>query len=249
LRNHIAIYQLKAITTSIKNNHKQLITVVTTVLNGENTLRQAIESVLSQKNRNIEYVIIDGGSTDNSIEIIKSYGSQIDFWISESDSGIYEGWNKGLLNATGKYIAFLGSDDFFEPDALITYSNFVIDNPNFDYISSRVRYIDDNCKVIGIPWRWVDYRRSMLVAHVGSLHKRTLFERFGVYDERLKLAGDYEFLLRPGENLNAGFVDFISANMRAGGVSNRLAKRSIEETMMVKIQHKSSCFCSRILSS
>ena len=217
---HTILSTLKIMTTNLENKCKPLITVITTVLNGEGTLRQAIESVLSQKNENIEYVIIDGGSTDGSVEIIKSYGSRINYWISESDTGIYAAWNKGLLNASGKYIAFLGSDDFFEPNALITYSNFVIDNPGFDYISSRVRYIDNNCRVIGVPWRWVDYRRSMHVAHVGSLHKRTLFERFGVYDESLKLVGDYEFLLRAGKSIRAQYLSEPIVLMGGGGVSS-----------------------------
>lgn len=219
-----------------------VLTIITTVLNGEATLRQAIESVLFQKTENIEYIVIDGGSTDNSVRIIKDYEGKIDYWISEKDSGIFQAWNKGLAQAKGEYVAFLGSDDFYHPDALENYLIFVKHNPNIEYISSKIKLLGKHSRIIGRPWVWNEFRRNMRVAHVGSLHKISLYQRYGKYDESLRIAGDYEFLLRSGKHLKAGFLDVVSASMGGDGVSNNQAVKSVKEAFNIKIRHKTCSF-------
>lgn len=216
-----------------------MFSVVTVVLNGEQTLQKCIESVICQKKElDIEYIVVDGGSKDGTVGIIKKYEDYINYWISEPDLGIYNAWNKGLIKCSGEYVAFLGADDCYYPGALKKYLTYIRENPDVDYVSAKVKFIGKSDRIIGRPFVWNRFRRHMTVAHVGSLHKRSLFERFGNYDENLKIVGDYEFLLRSGRTLNAGFVNFVSAEMAGSGVSSRMAYRAIKETLEVKMRHK-----------
>lgn len=92
--------------------------IVTVCLNSADTIRQTIESVVHQQNENIEYIIIDGGSTDGTVDIIKEYGDEISFWVSEKDNGLYDAMNKGIVKASGDVISLLNSDDWYEPNIL-----------------------------------------------------------------------------------------------------------------------------------
>ena len=110
--------RLKPKAEKIRKDSVPLMTVITAVYNGEKTIGVAIKSVISQTWDNIEFIIIDGGSTDKTLQVIKEYDDQIEFWRSEPDNGIADAFNKGLKQATGDYIAFLGSDDWYEPDGI-----------------------------------------------------------------------------------------------------------------------------------
>ena len=206
---------------------RPLITVITAVFNGADVLEQTILSVLNQSYDNIEYIIVDGGSTDGTLDIIRRYEDRIDYWCSEPDNGIYDAWNRGMSFARGEWIAFLGSDDAYYEHALDNYVRFIVNNEDkdYEYISSRVDLVTLNLKqiaVIGKPWEWSRFKKKMNVAHVGSLHRRNLFECYGVYDTKYKITGDYELLLRPRHSLRAGFLDCVTAYMRVGGASTNV---------------------------
>lgn len=203
---------------------KPLITVITAVFNGGATLEKTIKSVLNQSYSNIEFIIIDGGSTDDTLDIIKKYEHAIDYWVSEPDEGIYDAWNKGVRLASGDWIAFLGADDAYTEGAMEAYASLIAECSHIEpeYISSRVNMVNHSTilRVVGTPWTWRVFRKYMNVAHVGSLHHRTLFEKNGLFNESYKISGDYEFLLRAGSTLRAHFLDFITVNMLVGGVSD-----------------------------
>jgi glycosyltransferase involved in cell wall biosynthesis len=182
----------------------------------------------------VEYVVIDGGSTDGTQDIIAEYAGHLAYWVSERDSGIYDAWNKGLARASGQYIGFVGADDVLLPDALGTYLNHIRQQPDMEYWSSKVAFGHMGGRVIGQPWRWDRFRRYMTVAHVGSLHRRDLYDRFGTYDTSYGIVGDYELLLRVGASLRAGFVDQITVLMGDGGVSNKFALQALVETASAK---------------
>ena len=215
-----------------------LITVVTAVFNGGQFLEQSISSVLNQTYNNFEYIIIDGGSSDNTLDIIRTYEDAIDYWVSEPDAGIYDAWNKGLRLASGDWIAFLGADDTYLKHALQTYTDFIMKlrGKEYDYISSRVNLVSGSSllRTIGSEWRWKTFRRYMNVAHAGSLHRRTLYEHYGLYDTSYKICGDYEFLLRPGSSLRAAYLDDVTAEMKIGGTSDNCLE-SIHEATRAKI--------------
>jgi len=110
----------------ISKNTKPLISIITVVKNNEKYLEETIQSVVNQNFKNFEYIIVDGKSTDGTIEIIKKYNNKIDYWISENDKGIYDAFNKGLDIANGNLIGFVNSDDILTPNALEILNNYYL---------------------------------------------------------------------------------------------------------------------------
>lgn len=215
-----------------------LVTVITSVFNGINYIEQTIQSVINQSYPNVEYIIIDGGSTDGTLDIIRKYENYIDYWISEKDEGIYDAWNKGVIVSLGDWISFLGAGDIYIKDALIDYCKVSIKSVNIDYISSKVELISGkkSIRIFGSVWRWNKLRRFMNIAHIGSFHSRKLFILNGLFNSKLKIAGDYEFFLRSGPNLNCGFLDNVTVKAETNGISQR-SLLVFFETARVKIKY------------
>ena len=218
---------------------KPLISIVTAVFNGEKFLEQSIQSVCSQSYDNFEYIIIDGQSRDNTLDIIRKYDDAIDYWVSEPDRGIYDAWNKALSLTQGEWIMFLGADDFLIPDILNEYLDFIHLQPSdIQFISAKVELIDSNqktIKIVGTPWKWNIFKRYMNIAHVGALHHIKLFEMYGTFDIHYKIAGDYDFLLRSQQKLIARYMNKVVARMTNDGVSNTQIAIALQETKTAKI--------------
>jgi glycosyltransferase involved in cell wall biosynthesis len=215
------------------------ISIVTAVYNGERFLRRFLKSIEEQTNDNFELIIIDGGSSDGSIQIINEYSHLVDFWISEPDKGIYDAWNKGVKKASGEWIMFIGSDDMLKPDGIETYVKFMSmqkDLNQIEYISSKVQMIDLEGKPIrikGWPWEWPKFLKEMTVAHPGSLHSKRLFEKYGLFDTGYKITGDYELLLRPKSQLKSLYMPHVTVLMSEGGASDSIA--SVKEQTRASI--------------
>ncbi|MEK6780170.1 MAG: glycosyltransferase family 2 protein [Bacteroidota bacterium] len=214
-----------------------LISVITAVYNCKNTIERTIISIITQNCTEFEYIIVDGGSTDGTLDILRKYQNRISILISEPDNGIYNAWNKGVKVASGEWICFIGSGDSLYPDTLLKYQRYILLNGGCMYISSKVNLQKNGniVRVIGQPWIWPKFLRYMTVAHVGSMHHKSLFEQYGLFDESYKITGDYEFLLRPGKNLSAGFFPEITVEMELGGISN-LSKSVFKETFRAKTE-------------
>jgi glycosyltransferase involved in cell wall biosynthesis len=212
-----------------------LVTVVTAVYNGCRYIRGCLESVLRQDYPNIEHIVLDGGSGDGTVEVLKQFDDRIALWKSERDGGVYAAWNKALLEARGDWICFLGVDDEFLPGAIGAYMNLAAKNPRSEYLSSRVKWVypSGHQRIIGRPWSWRDFSKYMCTAHVGSMHRRSLFDRLGEFDASYRIAGDYEFLLRAGRQLDAGYMPVITVMMRTGGLSD--SNKAIEEAARAKV--------------
>jgi glycosyltransferase involved in cell wall biosynthesis len=212
-----------------------LVTIITAVFNGEAFLAECIESVLAQDYPHIEHVILDGGSKDGTLEILRRYDDRIALWIREPDRGVYDAWNKGLELARGEWIAFLGSDDEYLPGAVTAYMNLAAQHPEADYLSSYIRWQHPAgySRQQGEPWSWPLYCRYMCSVHVGSMHRRRLFDNYGVFDLSYRITADYEFLLRPRGELRAAFLPEVTIMMRAGGVSDSIA--ALHEASRAKI--------------
>ena len=222
---------------SFPSEGKPLVTIITAVLNGEKYLEETIQSVLQQTYENIEYIIIDGGSSDSTLSIINKHEGQIDYWISEPDDGVYGAWNKALATGRGDWFAFLGSDDILFSDAVSSYIKHLSSLPeDVEFLSSRVELVAKNKKtrVIGSAWNWKDFSRYMNVAHPGALHHKSLFKRLGNYDSSYKIAGDYELLLRARDSLRAEYLNRVTVRQRWGGLSY-LNPRVFEETFKAKV--------------
>jgi len=211
------------------------VSIITAVHNAAPTLEACLLSVRRQSYPEVEHIVIDAGSTDGSVAILQRHSSLLAYWVSEPDRGVYDAWNKGLSAATGEWIGFLGADDVLLPDAVSRYLT-VCRGTNTQYISSLVRLVRPGQpdKILGQPWSWPAFQRKMTTAHVGSLHRFDLFDKYGNYNTGYKIAGDYELLLRPGKNLNSMFLGEITAVMPAGGVSDCFA--ALTEIQRAKIR-------------
>jgi glycosyltransferase involved in cell wall biosynthesis len=201
---------------------RPLVSVVTVIYNGYPYVQGCLESVFRQDYPNIEYIVIDGGSTDNTLDVLRRYDDRLALWKSEPDHGVYDAWNKGLREAHGEWICFLGVDDEFLPGAVSAYMALAAKHPKAEYLSSRVKWEHPSgyVRIIGSPWSWNRFRQVMCTAHVGSMHRRSLFDRLGYYDISYSSAADYELLLRARGRLNAAFMPAVTVMMRAGGVSD-----------------------------
>ena len=204
------------------SSDQPLVTVVTAVYNGQSYLAACLESVLRQDYPNIEHIVLDGASNDGTVDVLQHYDDRIALWRSEPDAGVYDAWNRGIAEARGEWICFLGVDDEFLPGAISAYMALAAKNPNAEYLSSKVRWVHRSGyeRMIGRPWSWRQFSRWMCTAHVGSMHHRRLFDRVGKYDTSYRISGDYELLLRARGELRAGYMPVVTVMMRAGGVSD-----------------------------
>lgn len=229
-----------------------LVSCVIASKNSQNNIKRAIESVKNQTYKNIEIIVVDGGSEDKTIEILEN--SDVDYWISEKDSGIYEALNKGIMLSCGEWIFFLGSDDFILPHSIEKYMRFLLElekeSPDsqkieIEFASSKMLILSElkflNLKVkieeiYGKEWKWYEFKRWMSVAHPGALHRRELFKKIGLFDTNYKIAGDYELLLRKKDKLKAVFLDEISVIMSGEGISRKKPLIGLTEAEKAKIK-------------
>lgn len=222
---------------------RKQISIIIATYNAGKTLKGCIESIIQQKRDDTELIIIDGYSTDNTLEIIKSFQDQIDYSLSEPDRGIYDAWNKGIMASNGKWIMFLGADDKLMPNAINDYLSIISnteDIDSYDYICAQnnyVRFDGSFIKKIGKEPSWNNMRFYMAAAHVASLHnKKRLFEETGLYDKRYSICADYELLLRKREKLKYIFLQgHIMANMHEGGMS--MSSRALFQTYQIRKEH------------
>jgi glycosyltransferase involved in cell wall biosynthesis len=173
------------------------LSIITINLNNASGLRKTVESVVSQTYRNIEYIVIDGGSTDDSLNIIKEYAGRITIWVSESDKGIFNALNKGIQKATGEYCLFLNSGDWLTNHSVVEKMMAALPECSFFYgnmlkMLPNGYFYRDCCDKGEI---------SMLTFYLGTINiettfiKRTLFRTYGLFDENLNIVSDWKFFL------------------------------------------------------
>lgn len=172
-----------------------LISVITVVLNNEQYLEEAIESLKFQKYRNFEHIVIDGGSTDRTLEIIKKNDENIDYWISKKDKGIYDAFNLGMKLAKGDYLGFLNSDDRFTHEAFATLKKYILNFPDKDFIFGAVKKhwgILYGYKPYKIFWSWGFYSSHS----TGFFIKTNSAKKVGLYNLKYKYSADYDYFYR-----------------------------------------------------
>jgi glycosyltransferase involved in cell wall biosynthesis len=207
------------------------ISIIISVLNGSKTLERCIRSVVSQAYPNKELIIIDGGSEDGTVAILRKYDKNIFYWKSEPDRGIYHAWNKALKHVSGEWICFLGADDYFwKPHVLrgLVPHLMKAEESNIRVVYGRIAKLDNNGHVVtfaGKPWkkiRWqMPHGMPLSLPHSGLMHHRKLFENHGLFDESFKIAGDYEFLLRELKNSQALYADgLLTVGFQVGGTAD-----------------------------
>ena len=224
------------------------ISIITSVYNNAETIREAIESVLEQTYDNIEYIIIDGGSKDETVDIIRTYQDRITTFISEPDRGIYDGLNKGVALATGDVIAFLHSDDLYADTDVITRIAEAFNATGADAVYGDLVYTpkSDTSKVLRY-WKSRDFHPKLLKqgwmpAHPTFFVRRELYERHGLFDTSFRIAADYDFMLRVlSKNIKTHYLPNVLYKMRVGGESNKSIKNIIlkmrEDYRALKYNH------------
>ena len=210
-------------------------TIITINYNNGKELRRTIESVINQTLTDFEYVVIDGGSTDDSVSIIKEYADRIDFWISERDKGVYNAMNKGLSHAHGEYVNFMNSgDSFYSPtvleeiDSEIGDADILFGNVCNSLSGRRYGGIKADSEVTFLTLK------KEIICHQGTFYRRTIFERHP-YDESLKLIADWKVNVQAivFDNCKVKVVDTIVANYDLTGMSSTQSQLHAEERKRV----------------
>lgn len=212
------------------------ITIITVTYNCEKYLDQCIQSVLNQSYKNIEYIIVDGKSNDNTINIIKKYDNQITKWISEPDKGMFDALNKGMKIATGDVIGVLHSDDVFaSEDVLETIVNAFQQN-KVDTLYGDLNYVyEEDIFKIYRKWEGKPFHRNLFIsgwmpAHPAFYFRSSLLDKYGNYEIEFYSASDYEFMARYlyKHNLSSIYIPKLIIRMRRGGLSNNNFLKRIE---------------------
>jgi glycosyltransferase involved in cell wall biosynthesis len=209
------------------------VSIITVVFNGERYLEECIKSVLGQDYKNIEYLIIDGGSNDQTLSIIKKFSQELDYFISEPDKGMYDALNKGIRAATGDVVGILNADDILATEDVISSIVVAFEQNNADGVYGNLNYIDTS-PFKKILRKWVskqfvnrDISFGWMPAHPTLYLKKDLFNRFGNYSLDFGTAADYELMVRflYVNRISAHFLNKLLVNMRIGGMSNSSLKQ------------------------
>lgn len=202
------------------------VSIITVSYNSEKTIKRTIESVLAQTYRNIEYLIIDGKSTDNTMNIVKKYEDKFNgrmHWISEPDEGIYDAMNKGIKMTSGELVGILNSDDYYEPDAVENMVN-ALGTEKYQILYGFMRTLR-NSEEYSIAIRTHKDLRNGMISHPTCFVTKKLYDDFGMYDTRYKSVADYDFMLRMFDNKDVVFrpVYKLITNFEQGGMSSTTA--------------------------
>lgn len=218
-----------------------LVSIVTVTFNAAKTLPNALKSVREQTYKNIEHIIIDGGSTDETLDLIKSCETSISLWRSESDEGIYDAFNKGVALAAGEFIGILNADDYYEADQIeMAVSALMESGAPFVHGDILLHgWQGKDVELLGDPHYELKIRERMPSLHqVTTLCRRFVFEKFGLFSTRYKIAGDFDWYLRLAKNNVIGIHEpRVRSHMTAGGISTTQQRRALWEVMLVIWRH------------
>lgn len=204
------------------------ISVITACRNSEDTIGEALESVFAQTHRDVEYIVVDGGSKDGTVEILRRYAERIQHLTSEPDRGVYDAMNKGLALATGDVVGFLNSDDIYVHSGILARVAAVMADPAIDGCYADLFYVkhDDGTRAVR---RWVSrpyapglFRRGWMPPHPTFFVRRACYEKFGGFDTQLSISADFELAMRflHVHGVRTRYVPETWVRMRMGGLSN-----------------------------
>lgn len=225
------------------------LSVITATYNASEKLPQLTQSMGEQTCKDIEWIVIDGASTDGTVKQLQD-NNEIDYWISEPDSGIYDAWNKGVRLARGDYICFIGADDIWStPDSIERLIN--ANGDGADIVSARAAVVSDSgviIRVFGDAWSRSAMEKRQIVAHPGMIIRASLFRDVGLFDPDYSIAGDYEWLLRLNIHIRAVFLPEVTVLMGCGGVSEKRLLRVLAETRRAQTKHVGTSWIIRDLN-
>jgi len=204
-----------------------LISIITVCYNSEKTIRATIVSVLKQDYADIEYIIIDGSSTDNTLKIINEYKDKINIIISEKDEGLYDAMNKGIKIANGNIIGTLNSDDYFYSNSIISnIAKTFLEHKNLDAVYGNIIFKKNNNFIRQYSsnnWNKYKFEFGYMPAHPSFYCKKHLYEKYGYYRKDFKIAADFELLIRffRIQNISYIYINEFFVIMNYGGNSTK----------------------------
>jgi len=206
------------------------VSIITTCFNSAETVEDTIRSILSQDYKDIEYIVVDGGSTDGTLDILSKYRSQIHRCISEPDNGTFDAMNKGIKLSTGDIIATLNSDDVYADRSVVDEMVEFIENHNLDAAYGDLVYVGRNkSDRVTRLWKPGEYKRGAfycgwVIPHPTFFCRKCLFERYGFFNTKYNVAADFELMLRFIEKhqIKVGYVPKTLVRMRTGGKANTI---------------------------
>jgi glycosyltransferase involved in cell wall biosynthesis len=232
----------------LKNfNNFPFISIITVCRNAVDFIEQTIVSVLSQTYPRKEYIIIDGCSTDGTVDIIRRYESQLAYWHSQPDRGLAHAFNLGFEHSRGDWIIYLHADDFFlDTTVLEKMAPYLQAHDQADVVIGQVvRMLRQQIPqpipfftLHAIPWHWWQFRRVCTMPHQAAFTHRRYFQRAGPFDESFKIALDYEFFLRAGADLHCPYVPIAVSGMRVGGLGTRTIHRTLQESRQAQLKNR-----------
>lgn len=211
------------------------VSIITPCLNSEKTIRDTLESVLNQTYKNIEYIVVDGGSTDGTLEIIKEYLPQFSGrmkYVSEKDRGIYDAMNKGIKMSHGTLIGIINSDDYYELNAVENVVSHM-SNDVYQVIYGYCRLIGKRCRLNIVKTGHADIAESM-IPHPTCFVTRKTYCDFGMFLTAFKIANDYELMVRLLKTEKVTFLQIkqVIANFRLGGVCSNIRRAEMENAII-----------------
>lgn len=214
------------------------ISIITAVRNSRATLADALDSALAQDHPNKELIVIDGASTDGTLEVLQRYAGRITHFVSELDHGIYDALNKGLRLATGEVVGFLHADDRYADDRVLSRIAAALADLDVDACYGDLRYVrpDDPSRVVRHWWAGA-YRRQRLAwgwmpPHPTFYARRAVYQQLGGFDTRYRIAADYDCLLRflGAGQITCAYIPQVLVHMRVGGTSNRSLRNLLQKS-------------------
>ena len=238
-------YISSSIKNKIKKDYWPKISIITPSYNQGQFIEETIRSVLLQRYPNLEYIIIDGGSTDCTLDIIRKYGPWISYWVSEPDNGQSHALNKGFAVATGDIFGWINSDDTYNENALKFVGKWFSENPLLEYLYGGIYVIDENSKIIDgyrpLPVDMNYYLRyGMDIRQQGFFWTKKLHKKIGKIDETYKFAMDLDFLYRLLSKGNGDRIDAFLGNFRIqhNSKSTLINSICIRETKLILYKYK-----------
>lgn len=220
------------------------ISIVTPVYNQAKYLEKTILSVLDQGYPNLEYIIIDGGSTDGTVDIIKKYENQLAYWVSEKDNGMYDAIQKGFMHSTGEIMAWINSDDLYYERCLFAIADVFNNHPEIEWFCGKATTIDENGMIVGChdtnELRFCKYdfylNRGFWVPQSSTVWRKSLWKKVGGLTTSLRLAGDFDLWLRFIDKAPLYIVHTIigTYRIRKGQLSQSMDKYMVEVDMSLK---------------
>lgn len=220
--------------SAIHPMNSPLVSVITVTFNAQRYIEQTIQSVLAQTYPDTEYIIIDGGSTDGTTDIIHRYAGHLSYWVSEKDNGIYDAMNKGIRHAKGQLIGMVNAGDFYEPDTVQRVVDAYMQHPDCGVFHGDINMLNEDGSLFKQKHANTDLQqldKGFGLFHPTFFIPKAVYEKIGLYDTDFRLAADYDFALRC-RNAAVPFchIPYILSNFRIGGATNRQRRRSIEES-------------------